>query len=149
MIIDIEKVKQALLNGDKNEISERFGIPARTVYSYQRGERDVSGMKLETATHIMQVLLEEQINNSNEAARVRSNTNLVLEADNWYLYQDKDNEEIYTKVMKDDSAAPKEYKLSPVKNSALQIMLNGLRDLQPLGQDLTDSYDFLESDFFP
>lgn len=63
MIIDIEKIKQAIFEGTRSEASERTGLSLRTIDGYRSKEssksyRDWQGISLKTALEIMKRLEE-------------------------------------------------------------------------------------------
>lgn len=147
MIINTDKIREAIFEGTAEEVTKKYGLKTRTVGAYRRGERDITSMKLGTAMKIAQILIDEHMNNHNQALKLIRGAKFIFEADTWQLYQ-KEDENSFIKIVKDDSVPPKTYTLPQAKAEAVLIMLNGLRDLQLQGQDLSDSYEFLVTDYF-
>ena len=66
MIIDIEKIKQAIFEGTRTEASERTGLSLRTIDGYRSKEssksyRDWQGISLKTALEIIKKLEEREM----------------------------------------------------------------------------------------
>lgn len=66
MIIDIEKIKQAIFEGTRTEASERTGLSLRTIDGYRTdptksGYRDWQGISLKTAIEISNKLEERKM----------------------------------------------------------------------------------------
>ena len=66
MIIDIEKIKQAIFEGTRTEASERTGLNLRSIDSYRssessKGHRDWQGLSLKTALEIMKKFGEREM----------------------------------------------------------------------------------------